>query len=117
MSKDKFDTLMNKANSIEESFKRLKSIEGQADKELLKEIERNGSPWRENIESKGSMLGRAADVLTGWYGRNARKNLANAYLNPETQFITRRGGLLGMLKGSTAADTRQLMIDLLNGGN
>jgi hypothetical protein len=114
MSKDKFDTLMNKANSIEESFKRLKSIEGQADKELLKEIERNGSPWRENIESKGSMLGRAADVLTGWYGRNARKNLANAYLNPNINEIRQSGGLLGALKGMSAADTRQLMIDLLS---
>ena len=117
MSKDKFDTLMNKANGIEESFKRLKSIEGQADRELVKDIERNGSPWRENTESKGSMYGRAADILTGWYGRNARKNLANAYLNPNINEIRQSGGLLGALKGMSAADTRQLMIDLLNGGN
>lgn len=116
MPKSKFETLMNKADKIEESFKRLKSIQGQADKEVLKDIERGSSPWRENIESKGSMLGRALDIATGWYGRGAKTNLANQYLNPETQFITRRGGLLGMLKGSTAADTRQLMIDLLNGG-
>lgn len=117
MSKDKFDTLINKANGIEESFKRLKSIEGQADRELVKDIERNGSPWRENTESKGSMYGRAADILTGWYGRNARKNLANAYLNPNINEIRQSGGLLGALKGMSAADTRQLMIDLLNGGN
>lgn len=117
MSKDKFDTLMNKANSIEESFKRLKSIQGQADKEVLKDIERGGSPWRENIESKGSMIGRALDIATGWYGRNARKNLANAYLNPNINEIRQSGGLLGALKGMSAADTRQLMIDLLNGGN
>jgi hypothetical protein len=118
MPKSKFETLMNKANSIEESFKRLKSIEGQADREILKEIERNGSSWRENMDAKQySMLGRAADILQGKLNRKSRSNLANAYLNPETQFITRRGGLLGMLKGSTAADTRQLMIDLLNGGN
>lgn len=114
MSKDKFDTLMNKANGIEESFKRLKSIEGQADRELVKDIERNGSPWRENTESKGSMYGRAADILTGWYGRNARKNLANAYLNPNINEIRQSGGLLGALKGMSAADTRQLMIDLLS---
>ena len=117
MPKSKFETLMNKADKIEENFKRLKSIQGQADKEVLKDIERGGSPWRENIESKGSMLGRALDIATGWYGRGAKTNLANQYLNPETQFISRRGGLLGALKGSTAADTRQLMIDLLNGGN
>lgn len=117
MPKSKFETLMNKADKIEENFKRLKSIQGQADKEVLKDIERGSSPWRENIESKGSMLGRALDIATGWYGRGAKTNLANQYLNPKTQFITRRGGGLGMLKGSTAADTRQLMIDLLNGGN
>lgn len=116
MPKSKFETLMNKADKIEENFKQLKSIQGQADKEVLKKIERGSSPWRENIESRGSMLGRALDIATGWYGRGAKTNLANQYLNPETQFITRRGGLLGMLKGSTAADTRQLMIDLLNGG-
>lgn len=114
MSKDKFDTLMNKANSLEEQFKRLKSIEGQADREIVKDIERNGSPWRENTESKGSMYGRAADILTGWYGRNARKNLANAYLNPNINEIRQSGGLLGALKGMSAADTRQLMIDLLS---
>lgn len=116
MPKSKFETLMNKADRLEENFKRLKALEGQANKEILKDIERNGSPWRENIESRGSMLGRALDIATGWYGREAKTRLANQYLNPETTSITTKGGLKGLLGGAGSGGTRQLLIDLLNNG-
>lgn len=116
MPKSKFETLMNKADRLEENFKRLKALEGQANKEILKDIERNGSPWRENIESRGSMLGRALDIATGWYGRGAKTRLANQYLNPETTSITTKGGLKGLLGGAGSGGTRQLLIDLLNNG-
>lgn len=116
MPKSKFETLMNKADRLEENFKRLRALEGQANKEILKDIERNGSPWRENIESRGSMLGRALDVATGWYGRGAKTRLANQYLNPETTSITTKGGLKGLLGGAGSGGTRQLLIDLLNNG-
>lgn len=115
LSKDKFDTLMKDADKIEESFKRLKSLEGQANREVLKETERGGSPYRETFESPGSTKGRLMDMLFGWAGRLGSKRLANAYLNPEIDSIKQFGGLKGALKGAGAADTRQLMIDLLNG--
>lgn len=116
MPKSKFETLMNKADRLEENFKRLKALEGQANKEILKDIERNGSPWRENIKSGGSMLGRALDIATGWYGRGAKTRLANQYLNPETTSITTKGGIKGLLGGAGSGGTRQLLIDLLNNG-
>lgn len=115
LSKDKFDTLMKDADKIEESFKRLKSLEGQANREVLKETERGGSPYRETFESSGSTKGRLMDMLFGWAGRLGSKRLANAYLNPEIDSMKQFGGLMGALKGAGAADTRQLMIDLLNG--
>lgn len=114
MPKSKFETLMNKADRIEENFKRLKSIQSQADREVLKDIEMGGSPWRENIESRGSMLGRALDIASGLYGRRANTRLAKQYLNPETTAITERGGLKGLFKGAGSGGARQLMIDLLN---
>lgn len=116
MPKSKFETLMNKADRLEENFKRLKALEGQANKEILKDIERNGSSWRENLEDRGSMLGRALDIATGWYGRGAKTRLANQYLNPETTSITTKGGLKGLLGGAGSGGTRQLLIDLLNNG-
>lgn len=114
MSKDKFDNLMNKANSLEEQFKRLKSIEGQADRELVKDIERGGSPWRENIESKGSLIGRALDVTSNALNKGSRRRLAEAYLNPEISEIRQFGGVKGALKGAGSASLRQALIDALN---
>ena len=114
MSDAKFKELINNANSIEEQFKRLKSIEKQANNELLKDIERGVSPMRENIESRGSIIGRGLDVLSGIVNRNARRKLAEAYLNPEIDEIIRRGGFAGAGKGLSAAATRQLMIDQIN---
>lgn len=114
MPKDKFDTLMNKANSIEESFKRLKSIEGQADRELVKDIERGGSPMRENIESKGSIIGRGLDILSNAINRSKNRNLANAYLNPDINEIRQMGGIVGTLKGVGSSSLRQALIDAIN---
>ena len=114
VSDAKFKELMNSANSIEEQFKRLKSIETQANNELLKDIERGASPMRENIESRGSVKGRALDILLGAVNRRSRRKLAEAYLNPEIDEIIRRGGFVGAGKGLSAAATRQLMIDQLN---
>lgn len=114
ISDAKFKELMNDANSIEEQFKRLKSIETQANNELLKDIERGVSPMRENIESSGSAKGRALDILLGTINRRSRRKLAEAYLNPEINEIKQFGGLSGAGKGLSAAATRQLMIDQLN---
>lgn len=114
MPKSKFDELMNKANSLEEQFKRLKSIEGQADREIVKDIERGGSPMRENIESKGSIIGRGLDILSNAINRSKNRNLANAYLNPEIDEIRQMGGIVGALKGSGSSTLRQALIDAIN---
>lgn len=110
MPKKQFDSLMNTAGSLKESFNRLKSIEGQANRELLKDIERGGSPWRENIESKGSLIGRALDVTSNALNKGSRRRLAEAYLNPEISEIKQFGGVKGALKGAGSASLRQALI-------
>lgn len=110
MPKKQFDSLMDTAGSLKESFSRLKSIEGQANRELLKDIERGGSPWRENIESKGSLIGRALDVTSNALNKGSRRRLAEAYLNPEISEIRQFGGVKGALKGAGSASLRQALI-------
>lgn len=110
MPKKQFDSLMDRAGSLKESFSRLKSIEGQANRELLKDIERGGSPWRENIESKGSLVGRALDVTSNALNKGSRRRLAEAYLNPEISEIRQFGGVKGALKGAGSASLRQALI-------
>ena len=110
MPKKQFDSLMNTAGSLKESFNRLKSIEGQANRELLKDIERGGSPWRENIESEGSLKGRALDIIGNALNKGSRRRLAEAYLNPEISEIRQFGGVKGALKGAGSASLRQALI-------
>lgn len=116
MPEKKFNQLMNKAGEIETKFKRLKSLEGQANRELVKDAERGSSINRENWESKGALLGRISDVLGGTIARKGRANLAKKYLDPETTQIIRMGGLRGFGKGAGSAVTRQTIFDLLNRG-
>lgn len=116
MPEKKFNQLMNKAGEIETQFKRLKSLEGQANRELVKDAERGSSINRENWESKGALLGRISDILGGAFARKGRANLAKKYLDPETTQIIRMGGLRGLGKGAGSAATRQTIFDLLNRG-
>lgn len=112
MSKDKFDNLMNTADKIETQFKRLKSLEGQANRRLVKDTTTGSSINRENFESRGAMLGRLSDIIGGAINRGRNIDIAKQYLNSD-ELVT-RGGLKGFLKGSGTAGTRQLLIDLLN---
>lgn len=112
MSKDKFDNLMNTADKIETQFKRLKSLEGQANRRLVKDTTTGSSINRENFESRGAMLGRLSDMIGGAINRGRNIDIAKQYLNSD-ELVT-RGGLKGFLKGSGTAGTRQLLIDLLN---
>ena len=112
MSKDKFDNLMNTADKIETQFKRLKSLEGQANRRLVKDTTTGSSINRENFESRGAMLGRLSDIIGGAINRGRNIDVAKQYLNSD-ELVT-RGGLKGFLKGSGTTGTRQLLIDLLN---
>lgn len=112
MSKDKFDNLMNTADKIETQFKRLKSLEGQANRRLVKDTTTGSSINRENFESRGAMLGRLSDIIGGAINRGRNIDIAKQYLNSD-ELVT-RGGLKGFLKGSGTTGTRQLLIDLLN---
>lgn len=112
MSKDKFDNLMNTTDKIETQFKRLKSLEGQANRRLVKDTTTGSSINRENFESRGAMLGRLSDMIGGAINRGRNIDIAKQYLNSD-ELVT-RGGLKGFLKGSGTAGTRQLLIDLLN---
>jgi hypothetical protein len=112
MSKDKFDNLMNTADKIETQFKRLKSLEGQANRRLVKDTTTGSSINRENFESRGAMLGRLSDMIGGAINRGRNIDIAKQYLNSD-ELVT-RGGLKGFLKGSGTTGTRQLLIDLLN---
>lgn len=112
MPEKRFNELMNTADKIETQFKRLKSLEGQANRRLVKDTTTGSSINRENFESRGAMLGRLSDMIGGAINRGRNIDIAKQYLNSD-ELVT-RGGLKGFLKGSGTAGTRQLLIDLLN---
>lgn len=112
MPEKRFNELMNTADKIETQFKRLKSLEGQANRRLVKDTSTGSSINRENFESRGAMLGRLSDIIGGAINRGRNIDIAKQYLNSD-ELVT-RGGLKGFLKGSGTTGTRQLLIDLLN---
>lgn len=109
----KFDNLMSKANQIETNFKRLKSLEGQANNRLVRDSQQGSSPWRENIESRGSIIGRSLDVLSGLLNRRGNTNLANQYLGNSNQVVT-RGGLKGAFANAAQTGLRQALIEAMD---
>lgn len=110
----KFNNLMNKANQIETNFKRLKSLEGQANNRLVRDSQQGSSPWRENIESKGSIIGRALDVIGGSINRKGNTNLAKQYLNPSLNQVVTRGGLRGGFTNMAQTGLRQALIEAMD---
>lgn len=109
----KFNNLMSKANQIETNFKRLKSLEGQANNRLVRDSQQGSSPWRENIESRGSIIGRSLDVLSGLLNRRGNTNLANQYLGNSNQVVT-RGGLKGAFANAAQTGLRQALIEAMD---
>ena len=116
MPEGKFNALMDKAGEIETQFKRLKSLETQANNRLVKGAQAGTSSWRENFDSLMAPVGRAIDIAEGVLKTRSRSSLANQYLNQNTTEITTRGGLKGFLSGGSSAAARQALIDVLNGG-
>ena len=114
LSDSKFNNLMSKANQIETNFKRLKSLEGQANNRLVRDSQQGSSPWRENIESKGSIIGRALDVIGGSINRKGNTNLAKQYLNPSLNQVVTRGGLRGGFTNMAQTGLRQALIEAMD---
>ena len=110
----KFNNLMSKANQIETNFKRLKSLENQANSRLVRDSQQGSSPWRENIESRGSIIGRGLDVLSGIVNRRGNTNLAKQYLNPSLNQVVSRGGLKGAFANAAQTGLRQALIEAMD---
>lgn len=117
LPKKQFDSLMKKAGELDTDFKRLKSLEGQANRELVKDTQQGASINRENWESKGAFLGRLSDIANNMLARRGNVRLARQYLDPNTTQITTMGGLKEALKGIGTASTRQTIFDLLSNGD
>ena len=117
LPKKQFDSLMKKAGELDTEFKRLKSLETQADNKLVKGTQAGTSSWRENFDSLIAPFGRAMDIAEGILKTRSRSNLAKQYLDPNTTQITTIGGLKEALKGIGTASTRQTIFDLLSNGD